>query len=890
MRTLIWILLLCVWSVMPTSAQIASLVQNPQVKKLPVRSVHCIYQDSEGYIWYGTVNGLCRDDGYNLQVFRNDFLHPYPLKSNLILSVAEDSLHHILFGTPSGAFYIDKRDYKVTPLFPETLGKESVKSLYTASDGIVYIRTNTKGFIIENQNIKEVSVPLVDSAITRAQTVNAHGLLWQMTNEKDLLCIKQSDTSPYHYSSSLPCKLVQCDDSILWATTMEDIKAYKIRPDGTHTRIDLGTELRGYTHQSKTLVDMIKAKDGNLWIAAYDQESFIIDFEKKKWVKHEVPAIVERYNCPTLIITICRKSDNTFWISQNHIGLCLYDISTGNLVSYSDFPELKSTQLNIVHELIPSSTPNQIWTVTDSSYVYGIIADNWNISLSHTIKLPEDERPKTVFEDQSGKLWIGSYRGIFTYDPKTKHLASFNDTIGHTTSFTQTADGRIWAAVTGVGVLEINGKKETLHPLKTDLLCISSTADGTIWIGTGTGELLQFSNGTFTSYSEKAGMNGDMVEKIVADQYNHLWILSNQRLTEFDPATSVYRVINTTSSPNSYSLARFMPRAISLDTLNHEIVVGGFDGFLVCSPSTNITDATGNIKVHISDLKISGKSVIFDHGKTLSDPLPANTENMEVFFTSLDHIHASTIRFAYRFDDGEWNYLPVGENKIMFRQIGKGTHRLQVKATDKNGLWSNQTSEFKLFRQPHWYETTLAYIVYALLFIMSIIVLVRYFILRTRKQEEAIWSDSAELVEMRRYLDEQPAKNDKGDDGDEREKDTKQTFTQIDKMLLDKMRIIVEQNISDADFNVASLADHMNMSRSTLMRKIKIITGKTPLQFIRDIKIESACQMLKNRTVSVAEVANRLGYTDSDYFTKTFRESVGMSPSEWQRQNQSTDE
>jgi AraC-like DNA-binding protein len=82
----------------------------------------------------------------------------------------------------------------------------------------------------------------------------------------------------------------------------------------------------------------------------------------------------------------------------------------------------------------------------------------------------------------------------------------------------------------------------------------------------------------------------------------------------------------------------------------------------------------------------------------------------------------------------------------------------------------------------------------------------------------------------------------------------------------------------------------MNMSRSTLMRKIKIITGKTPLQFIRDIKIESACQMLKNRTVSVAEVANRLGYTDSDYFTKTFRDSVGMSPSEWQRQNQSTDE
>ena len=889
MRTLIWILLLCVWSVMPTSAQIASLVQNPQVKKLPVRSVHCIYQDSEGYIWYGTVNGLCRDDGYNIQVFRNDYLHPHPLKSNVILSVIEDDQKHILFGTPSGAFFIDKKNYKVSPLFPEVLGQFSINTLFKSNDGSIYVETDKEGYVIESQTLKKVSQEKIDSVRTAINTVSAKGQLWHNNRQMPTRLGSHTNTPSAYDNLHSFCTIHHDGNGNLWTISTEGINANKITSDTTLEAINLEEELRGYKPQLCTLVGMIKSNDGNLWVASYDRESFIIDFEKKNRVKHEVKTINERFNRSTLIVTISKDTDNIYWLSQDRVGLCLYDKTTGKLTTSADFPSTRNTRLNTVHELAPSTTPHQVWALTNSFHLYGIVADGMQMRLIHTIQLPSNHPTKTMFEDQSGKLWIGSYRGIFTYDPKTRHLALFNDTIGHTTSFTQTADGRIWAAVTGVGVLEINGKKETLHPLKTDLLCISSTADGTIWIGTGTGELLQFSNGTFTSYSEKAGMNGDMVEKIVADKYNHLWILSNQRLTEFDPVTSVYRIINTTSSPNSYSLARFMPRAISLDTLNHEIVVGGFDGFLVCSPSTNITDAAGNIKVHISDLKISGKSVIFDHGKTLSDPLPADTENMEVFFTSLDHIHASTIRFAYRFDDGEWNYLPVGENKIMFRQIGKGTHRLQVKATDKNGLWSNQTSEFKLFRHPHWYETTLAYIVYALLFITSIIVLVRYFILRTRKQEEAIWSDSAELVEMRRYLDEQPAKNDKGDDGDEREKDTKQTFTQIDKMLLDKMRIIVEQNISDADFNVASLADHMNMSRSTLMRKIKIITGKTPLQFIRDIKIESACQMLKNRTVSVAEVANRLGYTDSDYFTKTFRDSVGMSPSEWQRQNQSTD-
>ena len=178
MRTLIWILLLCVWSVMPTSAQIASLVQNPQVKKLPVRSVHCIYQDSEGYIWYGTVNGLCRDDGYNIQVFRNDYLHPHPLKSNVILSVIEDDQKHILFGTPSGAFFIDKKNYKVSPLFPEVLGQFSINTLFKSNDGSIYVETDKEGYVIESQILKKVSQEKIDSIRTAINTVNAKGQLW----------------------------------------------------------------------------------------------------------------------------------------------------------------------------------------------------------------------------------------------------------------------------------------------------------------------------------------------------------------------------------------------------------------------------------------------------------------------------------------------------------------------------------------------------------------------------------------------------------------------------------------------------------------------------------------------------------------------------------------
>lgn len=47
----------------------------PSLDKLPVKAIHRIFQDSDGYIWYGTFNGLCRSDGYDVRVFRSDLFH-----------------------------------------------------------------------------------------------------------------------------------------------------------------------------------------------------------------------------------------------------------------------------------------------------------------------------------------------------------------------------------------------------------------------------------------------------------------------------------------------------------------------------------------------------------------------------------------------------------------------------------------------------------------------------------------------------------------------------------------------------------------------------------------------------------------------------------------------
>lgn len=99
----------------------------------------------------------------------------------------------------------------------------------------------------------------------------------------------------------------------------------------------------------------------------------------------------------------------------------------------------------------------------------------------------------------------------------------------------------------------------------------------------------------------------------------------------------------------------------------------------------------------------------------------------------------------------------------------------------------------------------------------------------------------------------------------------------------------VEDNLSEAEFDVQHLAEKVNMSRSTLTRKLKAITGLTPLEYIRRVKMQHACRMLKDPHTTVNEVALALGYYNRKYFTSCFKEEYGMTPSEFQKQQEKGD-
>ena len=106
-----------------------------------------------------------------------------------------------------------------------------------------------------------------------------------------------------------------------------------------------------------------------------------------------------------------------------------------------------------------------------------------------------------------------------------------------------------------------------------------------------------------------------------------------------------------------------------------------------------------------------------------------------------------------------------------------------------------------------------------------------------------------------------------------------------DRQFLESAMAVVERGLDDPEFSVQGLAREMGMSQSVFYRRIKSATGQTAVEFIRDVRMKRAAQLLTQTQLRVSEVAFQVGITDEKYFRKTFQKIYGVVPSEYIRQH-----
>jgi YesN/AraC family two-component response regulator len=107
------------------------------------------------------------------------------------------------------------------------------------------------------------------------------------------------------------------------------------------------------------------------------------------------------------------------------------------------------------------------------------------------------------------------------------------------------------------------------------------------------------------------------------------------------------------------------------------------------------------------------------------------------------------------------------------------------------------------------------------------------------------------------------------------------SITSVDEQFIRQAIETVEQHISDPAFSVEDMGRALHMSRVALYKKLLALTGKSPLDFIKTIRLKRAAQLLEKSQFTISEIAYEVGFNNPKYFARTFKKEFGVLPSEY---------
>ena len=876
-------------------------------KGLSNNFVGTICQDDKGNIWLGTNDGINLYNGYDVIVFQHIPGDESSLPSNIINHLYRDRKDRIWACTANGLAWYDTGIGAFRRV--EIEGTHSVEIITQVADDIYLLCTRNNSYYY-NSSTGELKTCLMDGKRIRFYSIDERdGFILAGTMEKSIELFRFENGELKRKRSPIPTdknvrRVLFADEQHCWVVSTRGNLLYFNLATGEQTWADW------MLHPDKYVSSLQYDGRGRLWIGS-DSKLLIFDFSSHSsieiesiasdqkslshqsirsifrddaggmWVGTEFGGVNywsgrdERFSTLKLgsdelsdkvVTSLCMDADGSLWVGSHKDGLIHYYPSSGDIKRYD---------ISNIHSIYCAPEGRRVFV--------GSIVNGWcilNKTNGSIRRFPSPSDVNAIVSAGEGKLWFGCLSGLYLYNeasgscsrmalpaPKglSRILALFRD-----------FDGHLWiGAKESLREYEIGDDysiREIPHPELENLVqiqCLFQTADGEMWIGCADG-LFCFKpeSSELRHISEPETLARTTIKGIEQDGEGLLWISTDNGLTRYNPSNGEYRSYYYEDGLQSNQFNAFSSHC--KDSFG-KMYFGGIGGVSVFSPEEIEEDAR-TVAPEITGLQLFNREVRPGDGSgilskdisvTKKISLKHRQNSIAITFACPDFASEGRNRFMYKLDGFDRDWIPARNREASYHFTKKGNYRFQLKAANKDGVWDSRIASLEIRVLPVWYKTTAAKLLFLILLLTLVIVAEYRLYSRMKERNE----ENLRRARILSYAE------------------SPYTLTRQNEEFLFGAIDYIENNITNPQFSVEMLAERAGMTRMNLYRRLKTITGLTPVELIKKIRIEKACRLIKDSSLSINEIGRLTGFNSASYFNTAFKKELGCTPGEYAASN-----
>ena len=552
--------------------------------------INAIYKDNEGFMWFGTMAGLNRYDGYSFKIYKYDIDDSSSISDNFVNQIMEDHLGRLWIGTRNGFNIFDPVKEKfISPQMDKaferyiSLAPQSVNNIIKASDGnFWYLDNHSRIFRYNNHsdNIEEIN--FYDSANYSASEMyctdiasDHKGNIWVVTTNGILKLISKEDKKVKKelkniydlMGGKLNYYLLFVDnDDGLWINAKNDALGifYFDFKSGKFHHI---TKDKGPARLNTNIVNgIIQDDNGKIWIATdhgglncLDKETFSI-----MYLLHNPND--QRSISQNSITSIYKDNTGIIWLGTFKKGVCYYHEEIIKFKSYKHIPSISNSLIIDDVNCFAEDMKGNVWIGTNGGGLDYFDRDEGRFN--HYAHNPIDIYSLSnniivnLYMDKNNILWIGTYYGGLNYYDGNRFYRFVSDENDPNSiadnriwKIFEDSQGRLWIGTLGGGVDLFDRKNKVFKHFKetykvrnmSDYISdIDEDKDGNIWIGTANGIVILTKEDQIRILQQQtedsSTLSNNNITALECDDRGYVWIGTREGLNLFNIKEKKYKI------------------------------------------------------------------------------------------------------------------------------------------------------------------------------------------------------------------------------------------------------------------------------------------------------------------------------------------------------------